>query len=76
MMKTKVLGVCLSLALVGLTAEASAAIITLTMTGQMFGGTDNGGIYNGGVIDGPFTGQPFTLDYTFDTSLATPGNYT
>jgi hypothetical protein len=42
----------------------------------MFGGGDNGGIYNGGVIDGPFTGQPFTLDYTFDTSLATPGNYT
>jgi hypothetical protein len=60
---------------------ASAAIITINYTGQIFGGTANA---NDGTFCGilctpsgyEFSGQGFTLTYVFDTSLAAPGNYT
>jgi hypothetical protein len=74
-MNGKLLSACLIFAVVGVTMPASATVITVTMTGQMFGGEDNDGFFNGGIRNGPFTGQPFTLTYTFDTSLAAVGNY-
>lgn len=62
-----------------LTTQASAAIIDITYTGQIFGGTANGSgtFCSGSCSPSGFTwdGQAFTLVYVFDTSLATAGNY-
>ena len=72
-MKAKlILGVFLSLALVGRTTQAEATNITVTVTGQA-SGQDSGGEFCSGL--GCTISGPFSLVYTFDTSLATPGNY-
>jgi hypothetical protein len=44
---------------------AHAATVTITYTGQVYGGGDNSGILSG-QIDGPFSGQTFSLTYVFN----------
>lgn len=62
------------MALVGLTANVSATTISITYTGQIFGGTANSftGTFCGSCSPSQytFTGQNFTLNYFFDTSAA------
>ena len=52
-------------ALVIIGTSVPALAITVTYTGQVYGGGDNSGQLSG-TIDGPFTGQPFTLTYVFN----------
>jgi hypothetical protein len=77
MMNTKLLGIFASLALIGLTAQASATVVDITYTGQVFGGTANDlGTFCGVECTESgytWTGQEFSLTYTFDTSLPGTG---
>lgn len=62
-------------------APASAAVITINYTGQIFGGAANAsdGTFCGVNCSSSgydFTGQAFSLTYIFDTSAAGAGNYT
>jgi hypothetical protein len=69
-------GLCAGAGLVGLTAQASATIITLTYTGIVTSGIDNNGDLTGAGVNSSFSGLPFRLNYVFDTSLAAAGDYT
>ena len=53
---------------IGLSAQASATTIDITYTGIVTDGSSSFGAVS-------LNGDPFTLVYTFDTSLAAPGNY-
>ena len=79
-MKTKILGLFTSLALLfGLAAHASADVIIIAEAGQIFGGSApiGTGIFCGQCSQSGwiFSGQAFALVYTFDTS-APGGSYT
>jgi hypothetical protein len=63
--KTRIFTVAVALAM--LASAASAATVTIAYTGI---------ITSGGVSGLSLVNQPFGLGYSFNTALATPGNYT